>query len=175
MDQSNEDYLRTASKWKAQERGATKSLLRLVRLCEKEYKMKKPFRIDLALFVAVLAVWLLITVFISCAGAEVDDKQAVKAIVGEASGEGYRGMLAVASAIRNRKTLKGVYGLNAKHVKNEPQWVWEKAKKAWLESKVKDVVDGADHWESVHFPEPKWAKNMIPTVKVGNHQFWRSK
>ena len=54
-------------------------------------------------------------------------KKYVDSIVGEAGGEGYEGMLAVASAIRNRMKvpyykkdpLRGVFGKNASHIKKE--------------------------------------------------------
>lgn len=105
--------------------------------------------------------------------AEISNNLAVKAIIGEASGEGYRGMLAVACGIRNRRTLKGVYGLDAKHIDNEPEWVWALARKAWEESEKVDIVNGADHWESADFKIPPWAKKMRIVAKVGKHIFYR--
>lgn len=109
-----------------------------------------------------------------CASAEVREDQAVRAIIGEASDQGYQGMLAVACAIRNRGHLKGVYGLNAKHVDREPEWVWERARKAWRESEKIDVVFGADHWENIKaFGTPYWAKDMEKTVTVKDHSFYK--
>ena len=105
---------------------------------------------------------------------EIPDNLAVHAIIGEASGEGYQGMLAVACGIRNRGTLKGVYGLNAKHVDNEPGWVWALARKAWKESVDVDIVNGADHWESTDFKIPGWAKDMVKVFEYKNHCFYRS-
>ena len=104
---------------------------------------------------------------------EVKDNKAIRAIIGEASGEGYTGMVAVACAIRNRGTLKGVYGQYAKHVDKEPQWVWGLAKKAWKESKNADIVNGGDHWESTNFPVPSWAKEMTVTKSIGKHIFYK--
>ncbi|MCK5161623.1 MAG: hypothetical protein KAQ99_08635 [Candidatus Aureabacteria bacterium] len=104
---------------------------------------------------------------------EVKGNKAIRAIIGEASGEGYTGMVAVACAIRNRGTLKGVYGQYAKHVDKEPQWVWGLAKKAWKESKNVDIVNGGDHWESTDFPVPSWAKEMTVTKRVGKHIFYK--
>ena len=74
-------------------------------------------------------------IFLACCGcgvsyAEINDQQAVRAIIGEAGNQGERGMLALACALRNRGTLKGVYGLRAKHVDKEPQWVWDMARRA---------------------------------------------
>lgn len=108
----------------------------------------------------------------STQAAEIPDNLAVRAIIGEASGEGYRGMLAVACGIRNRGTLHGVYGLNAKHVDREPAWVWDLARKAWAESATKDIVNGSGDWESIDYPRPYWAKRMIITARIGKHQFY---
>jgi hypothetical protein len=104
--------------------------------------------------------------------AEIPDNLAVRAIIGEAASEGYHGMLAVACGIRNRGTLKGVYGLNAKHVDHEPAWVWDLARKAWAESATKDIVNGSGDWESIDYPRPYWAKGMIITTRIGKHLFY---
>ena len=107
---------------------------------------------------------------------QIDDSLAIRAIIGEASGEGSRGMLAVSYAIRNRGTLKGVYGVNAKHVDKQPAWVWQMAKDAWqLSGKYpkSDPTKGATHWESTDFKEPYWAKSMAKTVLIGKHQFYK--
>lgn len=101
------------------------------------------------------------------------DENCIRACIGEASGEGYQGLLAVACAIRNRGTLKGVYGVNAKHVDKEPKWVWDRARKAWEESANKDITNGATHWESTNFKVPYWAKNMEITLKLGKHIFYK--
>jgi hypothetical protein len=100
---------------------------------------------------------------------------AIRSIVGEASGEGYEGMLAVACAIRNRGTLKGVKGINGAQVDSQPQWVWHDAQLAWEESKLIDVVEGATHWESTDFAKPWWAPRMQEVKKVGKHIFYIKK
>lgn len=94
-------------------------------------------------------------------------------VLGEASGEGYLGMVAVAEAIRNRGTLKGVYGCKAKFVKNEPEWVFILARKAILEAKTSNLTNGATHWESVDFKRPYWADSMVETVQIGKHVFYK--
>ena len=97
------------------------------------------------------AAWLMVIVFIlflilvaGCdyAYSAVDTTKAVRAVIGEASNQGYRGMLDVAVGIRNRGTLKGVYGVTAKHVDKEPQWVWKMARKAWRESEYNRTHSG---------------------------------
>jgi hypothetical protein len=106
--------------------------------------------------------------------AEVPESLAIKAIVGEASGEGYRGMLAVAGAIRNRGSLQRIYGINAPHVRNEPKWVWSLARRAWAESRYRDLSCGGTDWESTDFPVPYWAKGMIVTARIGKHIFYKT-
>lgn len=122
--------------------------------------------------------WILVILLVlinHLATAQVDSSTAIKAIMGEARGEGFRGMVAVGCAIRNRGHFRGVYGLRDKKIYNEPQWVWDLAKKAWEESAKKDIVDKASHWESVDFKKPYWADSMIVTVKIGKHIFYKPK
>jgi len=124
------------------------------------------------------------------ARADISDEQAIKAILGEARGEGwetdqngkkfytdqlnYEAMYAVACAIRNRGTLRGVYGATAKTEPISPE-LWQRASKAWFNSEDGgDITLGATHWENIGaFGKPYWAKNMAQTVKVGNHNFYR--
>ena len=117
----------------------------------------------------------MILIIMVCEGrAEISESQAVRAIIGEASSEGYEGMLAVAGAIRNRGTLKGVYGLKAKHVDREPKWVWDLAWKAWRASACNDVTCGATHWENIKaFGKPRWAYSMKETYRIKNHVFYK--
>ena len=111
-------------------------------------------------------------------GAEpIQDKRAIRAIIGEASGEGYTGMLAIAGAIRNRGTLQGVYGERAKHIDKQPQWVWAQAEKAWKESAGNDITAGADHWGSVQV-DAAWintmrSKGFREVFRYRNHIFFK--
>lgn len=106
---------------------------------------------------------------------EIPENLAVRAIIGEASGEGLEGMRCVASAIRNRGNLKGVYGLNAKHVDSQPKWVWKLARQAWKESATQDFSCGASFWEGTAFKKPYWAKDMVVVKTVKNQRFYRPK
>jgi len=127
-------------------------------------------------FIKLLFTLILTLSFSSLCVAEIDDDLAIRAIIGEASNQGSQGMLAVACGIRNRGTLKGVYGLNAKHVDNEPQWVWDLARKAWEKSAHKDIVREATHWENNQaFGKPYWAKDMIEVITIGDHIFYKVK
>jgi hypothetical protein len=134
-------------------------------------------RLSSAIIVAsCLALALLILILCSQAQAStINDKDAVRAIMGEASGEGLKGMRAVASAIRNRGHLRGVYGLKAKHVDNEPAWVWKLARQAWEDSEHFDYANGADHWEGTAFKVPYWAKDMDMVKHVGNQKFYKAR
>ena len=109
----------------------------------------------------------------SC-GAAIKDADAVRAIVGESSNQGERGMLAVAAAIRNRGTLKGVYGLRNPIADKQPEWVWSRARKAWSQSATNDITLGATHWENTKaFGVPYWAKSMRATITVKDHTFYK--
>lgn len=123
--------------------------------------------------VIVMAVLMLCVIGESEGAEPFTDEQAVRCIIGEAAGEGFEGMVAVAEALRNRGTLDGVYGCKAKFVDNEPEWVWIKAYEAWRYSKTSNFVYEATHWESTDFPEPYWAKDMKITAKIGKHIFYK--
>jgi hypothetical protein len=97
----------------------------------------------------------------------------LRAIIGEAGGEGYRGMLAVACGIRNRGSLKGVYGLYAKHVDRASKRIWVLAAQAWEESISRDIVHGAKDWEGIKFKRPYWAKDMVITAVEGGNVFYK--
>lgn len=104
------------------------------------------------------------------------NQEAIRAIIGEASNQGETGMLKIASAIRNRGTLKGVYGLNSKHIDKEPQWVWDIARKAWEASLYKDYSNGATHWHNLKREgEVYWIKSMIKVDEHKDHVFYKVK
>lgn len=121
---------------------------------------------------------ILIILLLTAATAHADninDSQAIRAIIGEASNQGYQGMLHLASGIRNRGTLKGVYGLKAKHVNNEPKWVWDLAEKAWKESKQNRTHSGT-MWENIEaFGKPSWYNDVIEVYRYKNHVFFKEK
>ena len=117
-----------------------------------------------------------ITFFITSAPAkaEITTDQAVQAIVGEAAGESFKGKLALAEALRNRGTLNGVFGYQRKNfIKKQMPYAGEESRKAWQASKYTNLVKGADHWESVDFKTPEWAKDMKETARIGKHRFFK--
>jgi hypothetical protein len=111
--------------------------------------------------------------------AGIEQDKAVRAIIGEAANQKDRGMLAVACALRNRGTLRGVYGLNARHVDQQPPHVWASARKAWQQSAhlvatPQDPTQGATHWENIRaFGTPSWARRMKHTTTIGDHAFYK--
>lgn len=109
----------------------------------------------------------------------------INAIIGEASNQGYEGMLGIANAIRNRakvpyyknNVLHGVYGLNNPQVKTASKDIRAMAEKAWKDSATKDITGGAYLWGSdsdiEKFKTQAWFKNVKPTVKIGAHTFFK--
>lgn len=109
---------------------------------------------------------------------QVPAAKAVIAILGEAEDQGYKGMLAVAVGIRNRGTLKGVYGLRAERPNTPgmiPAKYWKMAEKAWAESE-RNRIHNADHWENIkQFGKPFWVKGMKKICTIGDHVFYTVK
>ena len=117
----------------------------------------------------------------------INNTDAVKAIIGEAEGEPYQGKVALAYALINRGTLKGVYGHNAviqskdgrlyrKNGRLISEKVQRDALKAWHYAKAnpsKDITLGADHWEGTAFKKPYWANGMTETITIGNQRFYK--
>lgn len=136
-------------------------------------------KIKSAKAVAVLLLFLAVPVGSEAA---VPQSLAVRAIVGEAAGEGYPAMLAHAHALRNRGTLKGVYGFHARHINEEAPWVWHQARRAWTASAwTKDGTHGASYWFSeedmrlLERTRPYWFMRLRRTVKIGSTTFMRER
>lgn len=111
-------------------------------------------------------------------------KDLFKGILGEGANQGEKGLYAVTCVYKNRldKGMSlGCVAMNRKDldefVAKQPQRLREYAR--WIvgevfNGKVKDITGGATHYENVErFGEPYWAKDMIITVKVGCHTFYR--
>ena len=109
----------------------------------------------------------------------------VKTIIGEASNQGYDGMLAIACAIRNRMKdsyykndpLNGAYGKNAEHIGSEPKEIWKLANQAWSESSTVDITNGAIIWGTLSdiakFKSQGWFKNVVQTLHIKDHTFFK--
>lgn len=123
--------------------------------------------------------WLASLLFMSgcwntVAHASVTDEQAVQILVGEASNQGLKGMICVAEVLRTRNSVKGFYGLKAKHSHKEPAWVWAQARKAWEMSASTNYTRKANHFENIQaFGCPSWIKRCVETFRYRDHVFYR--
>lgn len=118
----------------------------------------------------------------------IDSDKAIKSIIGEGEDQGKIGMTALGEAIRNRGTLKGVYGYRAIIEKNGKFYrkskkglraisssIVKQAEQAWKDSSRSNYVHGANHWENVKaFGMPDWAIDMEKTFEYKDHMFFRS-
>ena len=102
------------------------------------------------------------------ASAAIPPELAARAIVGEAAGAPYTVKLGVACAIRNRNTLRGVYGVTAKHNATEPPRVWREAARAWSESAGRDITGGADHFGNARDVARGTFRGLTLTVILGD-------
>lgn len=119
----------------------------------------------------LIAVWLCL--LCGCAQAYID-QEAIKTIVGEASNQGYTGMVCVGEVIRRNSSLNGFYGFKASHAYHEPKWVWKQAKRAWQASATSNLTRGADHFENIRaFGAPYWVKRCVLTYEYRDHRFYR--
>lgn len=106
------------------------------------------------------------------------EENIIKSILGEARGEGDAAMYAIASAIRNRGTLKGVYGFNAKMEDISPE-LWQRADRAWWTSEWEgDTVHGGTHWLSDYDREHckswrVWIADYKAVARVGTTTFYK--
>ena len=95
-----------------------------------------------------------------------NDDNCIRALIGEYATSDNKGMKLMAHAIRNRGTLKGVYGFNAPHVDRENKNTWIDATFAWLESANEvDPLDGANEWRSIADIERHGAPKGFTFVK----------
>lgn len=98
----------------------------------------------------------------------------IKVIVGESANQGFKGMVAVGEVIRNRGSLKGMYGLNAKH--HEKLLIWVEASIAWPTSYFTDFVKGATQFENVWkfgFPKSWDRERLVCVTQIKDHWFFK--
>lgn len=114
--------------------------------------------------------------------AAISEHLAVRALVGEAGSQELAELKAHAFALRNRGTLRGVYGLHAKHVRFEPGWVFRRAKHAWLyaHSGAGDPIRGRTEWRSEYDLKLMARRGETPRscglydpLKIGETTFYR--
>ena len=135
-------------------------------------------------WIAALIVFAIaMTIGFSCqpAHASINEVSAIRAILGESRGDGYDGLYATACALRNRGTLRGVYGLRA-DISNVSGELYQTASRAWAVSEDGfDVTLGADHWLSDYdithqrHVWKKWIHQFEKTVKIGHTTYYKKK
>jgi len=92
-------------------------------------------------------------------------------IEGEARNQPQDTRIAIGESIRNRGTLRGVYGCNA------GQWPSSASKQAFKTSRTSDLTHGATHFLSKTdlLRPPAWLSEYEMTYKSGDFTFYRRK
>ena len=113
---------------------------------------------------------------------EIDDSKAVYAVLGEA-GQSYQERLVIAYALRNRGTLKGVYGYKRALGRSWTGSDWQNASRAVFEAKngtpSDDLTHGATHWLSdydLKHCKPRLTAfrfKMVETAYISNTHFYK--
>jgi spore germination cell wall hydrolase CwlJ-like protein len=105
-------------------------------------------------------------------------------LIAESVSDGYNGMYATACVVRNRLhngLNTGLVALKRKdlHAFVKRQGVKYEYMAKDIVSKVfqqnsKDITRGATHYENINrYGIPRWAKNMVITIKIGEHTFYK--
>ena len=106
-------------------------------------------------------------------------------LIGEAVGEGYNGIYAVACVYKNRLQKGLPLGCVALKRRDLDAFIKTQGKKYEIMAKeiiykvftqTNDITKGATHYENIErFGIPRWVKNMVRTVKIGKHTFYKEK
>ena len=116
--------------------------------------------------------------------AEIPEHQAIVALIGEAGGQSDEELLAHCYALKNRGTLKGVYGLHATHTPNPTPKQWQRVEKAYWTAKLafSDPLGGRTEWRSNYDLEKMKKRGQTPEkqglydpLRVGETVFYRLK
>ena len=129
---------------------------------------------------------LVITLAILCAWAipAWASPQYYQVLMAEAVSEGELGMMAVACVIRNRNgNLSGFYGAKRADLddfcqRQGKKWIdiAKKIEKNYIWGDMPDITFGATHYEAIEkYGIPYWAKDMVVTIKIGDHTFYKKK
>lgn len=101
-----------------------------------------------------------------------DTNKVIHAVVMESSAEPYQAQVAICAVIRNRGSLHGVYGANAK--RHESKKVYAQVTKAWIESATNDPTHGCDMFGGII--DDKYFKmiGLKPVMTIGHTRFYKS-
>jgi len=107
-------------------------------------------------------------------------------LMGEAVSEGYKGMYAVGCVYRNR--IRQGKGLGCVALKRRALAQWCAKQGIKYEGMAKDIIyklfildypditGGATHYEAIEkYGKPYWVKDMVKTIKIGEHTFYKEK
>lgn len=106
-------------------------------------------------------------------GSSLPQSLAVAAVIGEAGGESYTTQVAVACAIRNRGTLRGVYGVTNPVVKLADASLKAQARRAWKQSARRDIVKGATFFGCDADAPILMAYGLQPVCRSGAITFYK--
>ena len=106
-------------------------------------------------------------------------------LIGEASGDGERGMMAVCCVIRNRLAMGMDIGLVAMKRRDLGQFckkeghsreiMAKRVVQEVFEQRVPDITYGAIYFEGDQYPKPRWAYNKTVVARIGHHIFYADK
>ena len=105
--------------------------------------------------------------------AEIPEVIAIRVLVGEAGDQGLQGMICVGEVLRRRGSIKGFHGYKSKRTKNIPKALRELAAEAWRQSASTNFTQGANHFVSIHAPQPRWVKHCVKTYEYKDHVFYK--
>jgi hypothetical protein len=101
----------------------------------------------------------------------------LQSLYGETAGESFACKLATAYALRNRGTLRGVYGLQSPLLRKPIDvQAWADCVMAWkLSATGNDPTKGADHWACRSDLARPYLRDLICTGRIGRHWFFKKK
>lgn len=134
--------------------------------------------LDVALIVLIMCIFSIIIFFCTKSYSYQDIMKPVDIIhatIGEAANQSLEGQIAVVCAIKNRGSLRGVYGSLMTRMPSNKEIA--KAQQAYILATpqiCEELIHGADHWENVEeFGYPDWADSMTRITKIGDHTFYK--
>ena len=133
-----------------------------------------------------ILIFLLILLHCTCYSQQTYPEDLWKGLIGEAVGEGYDGMYAVACVYRNRLEKNMKLGCNALKRKDLNEFIERQGEKYEImakniirkvfEENSKDITYGATHYENIEdFGIPWWAPDMDIVCKIDKHTFYKEK
>jgi spore germination cell wall hydrolase CwlJ-like protein len=137
---------------------------------------------------------LVVTLVAPCGAASFDERLVAAVLMAEARGEGIVGMTAVGEVIANRARIRQkhpavvvqeAYQFSPLN-RTKPRELVSRYENMPLyrealriantviqtPAKLPGLTAGADHFEDLRAPTPRWARGLRPVAVVGGHRFW---